>query len=106
MAAIPTIPAATRERLRAQAAAITATDIYPSWRNALKVLRPRQDRSGDVAGLSRFPGGAEAYAYVLRRLTSTALTADEIHQIGLREVDRIRARWTPCCGRWGARPEH
>jgi uncharacterized protein (DUF885 family) len=48
-----------------------------------------EGRASDAAGLSRLPGGTEAYAYALRRFTSTHLTADEIHQIGLREVARI-----------------
>ncbi len=91
MAAAPAIPAAARERLRAQAEQITASQIYPAWRNALTVLRPLEGRAADTAGLSRFPGGAEAYAYHLRRFTSTNLTPDEVHQIGLREVARIEA---------------
>ena len=41
------------------------------------------------AGLWRLPGGDKAYANALRRFTTTELTADEIHAIGLREVARI-----------------
>ena len=85
----PGIPAATRERLRAEAEQITASQIYPAWRAALTALRPLEARAADAAGLSRLPGGLEAYTYHLRRFTSTTLTADEIHQIGLREVARI-----------------
>src|SRR5690606_14665614 len=36
------------------------------------------------------PGGEEAYAFLIRRYTTTEQTADQIHQIGLREVARIR----------------
>ena len=39
--------------------------------------------------LWRFEGGAEAYAAFLKRFTTTNLTPDEIHAIGLREVARI-----------------
>ena len=83
------ISAATRERLRAQAEEITAQQVYPAWQRALAALRPLQADAADAAGLSRFPGGAEAYAYFLRAFTSTTLTAEEIHQIGLREVARL-----------------
>jgi uncharacterized protein (DUF885 family) len=48
-----------------------------------------QARATDAAGLSRFKGGPEAYAYFLRRNTSTSYTADQIHAIGLREVARL-----------------
>ena len=89
MAAAPGIPAARREALRAAAERITASQIYPAWRNALTVLQPLAGRANDDAGLWRFAGGDEAYAYNLRRFTTTNLSADEIHQIGLREVERI-----------------
>lgn len=101
MATVPAISAAKREELRALAEQITASQIYPAWRNALEVLRPLQGRASDVAGLSRFPGGAEAYAYHLRRFTSTNLTADEIHQIGLREVARIEGEMDTILRRLG-----
>jgi uncharacterized protein (DUF885 family) len=89
MTAASGISATTREKLRAQGEQITSSQIYPAWQEALAVLRPLMGRTTDVAGLSRFPGGAAAYAYHLRRFTSTDLTPDEIHQIGLREVARI-----------------
>lgn len=43
----------------------------------------------DSYGLSGVPGGAEWYAYNVRWRTTTDLTADEIHDIGLAEVARI-----------------
>ena len=89
MAAASGISAAARERLRAQAEEITAGQVYPAWQRALAALRPLQAGATDSAGLSRFPGGAEAYAYFLRAFTSTTLGAEEIHQIGLREVARL-----------------
>ncbi len=41
------------------------------------------------AGLWRLPGGDKAYANALKRFTTTDLTAEQIHQLGLREVARI-----------------
>jgi uncharacterized protein (DUF885 family) len=43
------------------------------------------------AGVWKFPNGEEYYAYKLRDETSTDLTPEEIHQLGLAEVDRIKA---------------
>ena len=48
-----------------------------------------ENRFGDAPGLSALPNGAAAYAWHLERFTTTKLTADQIHQIGLREVARI-----------------
>lgn len=42
-------------------------------------------------GVSAQPGGSAYYAFRIREETTTDLTAEQIHQIGLREVARIRA---------------
>jgi uncharacterized protein (DUF885 family) len=55
----------------------------------LDVLTPLVARATDDAGLARFKGGAEAYAYDLHRFTTTSLTAAQIHQIGLDHVASI-----------------
>ena len=78
-----------RAELVAAAEKIVAGQVYPAWRTALRLLQELLPLSTDVAGVSRFKNGAEAYAYHLARFTSTPLTADQIHQIGLREVARI-----------------
>jgi uncharacterized protein (DUF885 family) len=61
------------------------------WKKAIALLEPLVGRATDDAGLWRFKDGSAAYAYFLRRFTTTRLTADEIHEIGLREVARIEA---------------
>ncbi len=43
----------------------------------------------DTVGLYALPDGADWYAYNVKRITTTDLTPDEIHQIGLNEVARI-----------------
>ena len=40
----------------------------------------------------RLKGGPEAYAFFLRRFTTTNLTADQIHEIGLQQVARIETQ--------------
>ena len=42
-------------------------------------------------GVSAQPGGDKYYAFRVREETTTSLTAEQIHQIGLNEVARIRA---------------
>jgi uncharacterized protein (DUF885 family) len=46
--------------------------------------------SRDGYGISELPDGEEWYAHAIRNYTTTNLTSEEIHQIGLREVARIR----------------
>jgi uncharacterized protein (DUF885 family) len=45
----------------------------------------------DQVGIWQMPNGAERYAFLARQFTTTNATPEEIHQIGLREVARIRA---------------
>ncbi|MCA9795891.1 MAG: DUF885 domain-containing protein, partial [Candidatus Eremiobacteraeota bacterium] len=46
--------------------------------------------SPEKIGASQWPQGAAAYQFLISRYTTTDMTADEIHQLGLREVKRIR----------------
>ena len=48
-------------------------------------------KSRDSIGLDGVPNGKEWYEYVARYHTTTNLTPDEIHDIGLNEVKRIRS---------------
>lgn len=91
MGAIAGLSPARREALRAAAERITSTQVYPAWRSAIDVMKALSGRTTDDAGLWRLRGGADAYAYNLRRFTTLSLSADEIHQIGLREVARLEA---------------
>ena len=77
----------------AEEAAGTITDIinpavqkHLDWYNS--------DYAPDCAtapGISAQPGGAEYYDFRIRQMTTTAKSADEIHNIGVSEVARIRA---------------
>src|SRR5262249_52361146 len=40
-------------------------------------------------GLSQYPGGKDAYAHLVRRSTTLSLTAEEIHKLGLTEMDKL-----------------
>jgi uncharacterized protein (DUF885 family) len=53
-------------------------------------IAPRS-RPDDQAGIGNLPGGQELYRSLVRAHTTTGLTPDEIHAIGLREVERIDA---------------
>ncbi len=92
LAGIASLPDPRRAALAAQAEKITAEKIYPAWKKAIAWLEAEQKRAGADAGLWRFQGGSEAYAYYLHRYTTTGLSADQIHQIGLDQVARIETQ--------------
>jgi uncharacterized protein (DUF885 family) len=88
---IQSMPEARRQMLRAQAEQVVAAQIYPAWKKGVELLESQMGRATDEAGLWRFKSGSNAYAYALRRFTTTNLTAEQVHQIGLREVARIES---------------
>jgi uncharacterized protein (DUF885 family) len=83
------LPAADRASFVATAASTVEKEIIPAFRRARELLESQLPAAGDHAGLWRFPGGGSAYANALRYYTTTLLTADDIHEIGLTEVARI-----------------
>jgi uncharacterized protein (DUF885 family) len=80
-----------RSVLLQSAATIVADEIYPAWAAAIAELNRQLPLANDDAGLWRFPNGAEVYRRQLRAFTTTDLTPEQIHEIGLREVARIEA---------------
>jgi uncharacterized protein (DUF885 family) len=90
-AAVTGIGEPLRDSLVRDAARIVSADVYPAWREAIATLRRQLPATTNAAGIGRLPGGDEAYGYALARYTTTDLSAEEIHAIGLREVARIEA---------------
>src|SRR5262249_61861369 len=89
LALITTMPPGRREELRTRAERVVAEQVYPAWRRAIAFLQPLVPTVNDDAGLWRLPGGAEAYAYNLRRYTTTHLTPDQNHALGLKQVAAV-----------------
>jgi uncharacterized protein (DUF885 family) len=85
-------PLAWRDRLRA---AIEA-EVRPAlvvYRDVLLDEVLPQARPDDHAGLSWLPDGAEAYDRAIRLYTTLALPAEQIHEIGLSQVETLGAEY-------------
>lgn len=97
MATRPTaISEADWSRLQARARAIIADQIMPARRRWATFMTdeylPVSPDAASAIGLGQRPGGREAYAFEARWYTTTEMTPDEIHALGLSEVARIRAQ--------------
>ena len=88
-AAIADLTPDARASLVADAERIVRESVYPEWNKAIAFLESLVSRSADRAGLWRLEGGAAAYAHFLKAFTTTELTPDQIHEIGLRKVDEL-----------------
>lgn len=89
----PAMAEADKARFTAAYRAALATKITPAYR-ALKTFMEREylpaARTG-APGLTVMRDGAKRYAYALAEHTTTTMTPEEIHALGLSEVARIRA---------------
>jgi uncharacterized protein (DUF885 family) len=85
-----TVPEAERARIRAAVVDAIRTAVLPAYRKFGAFVRDEYAPRGrkDV-GMWALPDGAKRYAVRVRQSTTTALSAAEIHQTGLREVARI-----------------
>ena len=61
----------------------------PAYERLLAEMKRQQAIAPTDDGIWRFPEGAAYYEALLANYTTTDLTADQIHNIGLREVERI-----------------
>ncbi len=78
--------------LQSRAKTLITAKLNPSYQDWANIYRT------DLAGkcrqsiaISALPQGKDYYAFLIRQQTTTNLSADEIHQLGLKEVARIRA---------------
>jgi prolyl oligopeptidase len=71
---------------------LISNKIIPAYQELNEFLKNEYlPKSRDSIGLDGVPDGKKWYEYVARYHTTTNLTPDEIHEIGLSEVSRIRS---------------
>ena len=79
-------------RLTAEAQAAIRDGIVPAYRSMLDFFETKYlPACFDKVGAWQLPDGQKFYAFKARQFTTTNLTPQEIHDIGQREVARIRA---------------
>ena len=78
-----------REQLLAEAREALLEVVQPAYQELIAALEAQSEDAPDADGVWKFEDGDDFYAERLRWFTTTDLSADEIHDIGLREVERI-----------------
>jgi len=83
--------ASDRERLRAAATDALEDEVLPAYRKLDRYFNQKYlPAARDSIGLSALPNGSVWYEHLARSFTTTHMTPDDIHRLGLEEVKRIR----------------
>jgi len=86
------VPAGDRDRIRKAVLDAIETEVIPAYQRFGRFVREEYAPAGrSEAGVWALPDGAARYAFNARTTTTTDLSPDAIHEIGLREVARIEA---------------
>jgi uncharacterized protein (DUF885 family) len=88
----PSIPKADQARIILEARAAITSSIVPAYRRLGEYFTNEYlPACLPSVGAWQLPRGAEVYAYLVRQHTTTKMTPEQVHDVGLREVARIRA---------------
>src|ERR1700722_16496281 len=89
------IPAAEQARIKSETLDAISKEVLPAYTRFARFLEVSYIPAGrDKPGIDALPDGAKYYQFLIKRTTTTNLTAAQIHQIGLDEVDKDEAEMT------------
>ena len=95
------LPNEVSENLRKQAQDALQGSFKPAYISLINEMLTQQKQTTEDDGVWKLPKGNEYYASRLKTMTTTELSAKEIHQIGLDEVDRIHEEMRAIMSRVG-----
>jgi uncharacterized protein (DUF885 family) len=88
----PSVPAAEQARIKQEMLDAIGKEVLPAYLRFQRFLEVTYVPAGRAEpGISALPGGAKYYAFSIRRTTTTNLTAEQIHKIGMDEVAKDEA---------------
>ncbi len=87
----PSIDAQTAAQLQADAKAAIAAEVVPAFRRMQAYFgQTYLPHARTRLAASSLPDGKAYYAYLVRHFTTTGMSVEEVHQLGLRKMDEIR----------------
>jgi uncharacterized protein (DUF885 family) len=88
----PSVPAAEQARIKQEMLDAIGKEVLPAYLRFQRFLEVTYVPAGRTEpGISAIPDGAKYYAFSIRRTTTTNLTAEQIHKIGMDEVAKDEA---------------
>ena len=84
-----------------RAEAITRETVVPALERQLAELKAQRPKATMDAGMWARPHGDEFYAWALRASTTTRMTPDEVHKMGLEQLEELHGRMDPILQKLG-----
>lgn len=86
------VPASEHDRLRSEGREAILEAAVPAYRSFHRFMVDEYiPGARETLGASELPDGEAYYAYLVRSFTTLDVTPEEVHEIGLEEVERIHA---------------
>lgn len=86
------LPADVKSSLQKNYAAVISQKLLPQYKKMVDFLKKEYlPASRTTSGIGSIPGGKELYAVYAKQWTTTTKTPEEIHELGLSEVARLKA---------------
>ena len=79
-----------KQRLLEQARVALLTDLQPAYQQLLRLLQEQERRTPIDGGVWQLPDGDAFYAFLIKQFTTTSMTPAQVHEMGLREVERAQ----------------
>jgi uncharacterized protein (DUF885 family) len=96
------ISSADQDRLRKEALAVIDEEIIPAYKRFAEFMRNDYAPHGRTEpGIWALPDGDKRYRFAVRRMTTTDLTPDQIHEIGLKELHQTEAEMLAVAKKFG-----
>lgn len=96
------VPIEDQQRLRAAALETIQKKVLPAYKKLDRYFNGKYlPASRESIGLSALPDGDAWYEHLARSFTTTRMTPDEIHRLGLEEVKRLRGEMQAIIGEVG-----
>ncbi len=96
------ISPAEQKRLRDAVLAAISEQIVPSYQHFAAFVRNEYAPHGRTEpGVWSLPDGAARYRFAIRRITTTDMTPEEIHALGLKQIDEIEAEMIEVANKLG-----
>jgi len=89
------INAEQRKKILADAEASIRQKVYPAYQKFIDYYAKLQAKATTNNGVWALPDGDAFYQWCIKQHTTTNMTADEVHKLGLSEVARIEAEMEP-----------